>query len=53
MGSAYLKTQLQPASGFSTVNESRLKGGCSQDWPPYKRRVPKLAKFGNKVESLD
>jgi hypothetical protein len=53
MGSAYLKTQLQPASDFSTVNESRLKGGCSQDWPPYKMCVPEIAKFGNRVESLD
>jgi hypothetical protein len=23
-------------TGF--INKSRLKGGCSQDWPPYKTR---------------
>jgi hypothetical protein len=25
----------QPGRLFSRVNKSRLKGGCSQDWPPY------------------
>jgi hypothetical protein len=31
---------LQPAFGrafrFWTLNKSRMKGGCSQNWPPYK-----------------
>jgi hypothetical protein len=32
-------SEIDGPSAGSKVEESRLKAGCSQDWPPHKRRT--------------
>jgi hypothetical protein len=37
------------ATDFSMANESRLKGGCSQNWPPYKTHVLNISQWQARV----